>query len=191
MTLHRIWTMFTARNREFFRDRAAFGWNFLFPFLLVAGFAVIFGGREFREYTVGVFPVTDAQPAAETLAIPDGFRQLKYARFVGFADQVQAFLPSPMATATAMWHSGKNPLGPVRRDGEDVIVVRGLKQRRLHKAFLRYHDPDNWPTLRAALRRMGRADLIGNGRKHLIPAYQPRPRQRTGHGGRFRTQHVR
>ena len=45
--------------------------------------------------------------------------------------------------------------------------------RRLHKAFLRYHDPDNWPLLREALKRMGRADLIGNGKHHLIPAYQP------------------
>jgi hypothetical protein len=52
-------------------------------------------------------------------------------------------------------------------------VVRGGRQRRLHKAFLRYHDPENWPLLREALQRMGRADLIGNGKKHLIPAFQP------------------
>jgi len=64
------------------------------------------------------------------------------------ADQVQAFLPSPMATATAMYHSGKNPLKRVTRDGEDVVITKNLKQRRLHKAFLRYHDPKNWPVLR-------------------------------------------
>jgi hypothetical protein len=52
-------------------------------------------------------------------------------------------------------------------------VPKGLKVRRLHKAFLRYHDPNNWPILREALKRMGRADLIGNGKQHLIPAYQP------------------
>src|SRR4051812_5417258 len=78
------------------------------------------------------------------------------------ADQVQTFLPSPMALATAMYHSGKNPLKGVRRGGsEDVAIVKGLKQRRLHKAFLRYHDPENWPVLRDALRSMGRSDLIG------------------------------
>jgi uncharacterized radical SAM protein YgiQ len=93
------------------------------------------------------------------------------------ADQVQAFLPSPMATATAMYHSGKNPLRRVRRDSEAVTVPKGLKVRRLHKAFLRYHDPDNWPLLREALRRLGRADLIGNGPHQLIPLYQPRPGQ--------------
>jgi radical SAM superfamily enzyme YgiQ (UPF0313 family) len=113
------------------------------------------------------------------------------------ADQVQAFLPSPMATATVMYHSGRNPLHRVTRSSESVFVPRGMKQRRLHKAFLRYHDPDNWPLLREALKRMGRADLIGNGKHHLVPKYQP-----GGTGGmpegaqvseqvrRFRTQHA-
>ena len=79
------------------------------------------------------------------------------------ADQVQAFLPSPMATATAMYHSGKNPLKRITRDSEEVVIPKGLRVRRLHKAFLRYHDANNWPLLREALRRMGRADLIGSG----------------------------
>jgi len=111
------------------------------------------------------------------------------------ADQVQAFLPSPMATATAMYHSGKNPLKRITRNSEEVVIPKGTKVRRLHKAFLRYHDPDNWPLLRDALKRMGRADLIGNGRHHLIPAYQPVSSAGTvGGRGRaalpFRTQHT-
>jgi hypothetical protein len=91
------------------------------------------------------------------------------------ADQVQTFYPSPMATATAMYHTGLNTLKGVHRDerGEKVDVVRGEKRRRLHKAFLRYHDPNNWPLLREALKSMGRADLIGNGKHHLIPTFQP------------------
>jgi hypothetical protein len=79
-------------------------------------------------------------------------------------DQVQTFLPTPMALATAMYHTEKNPLRKVTpRRRRPVGVVRGGRQRKLHKAFLRYHDPENWPLLREALRRMGRADLIGNG----------------------------
>ena len=89
------------------------------------------------------------------------------------ADQVQTFYPSPMATATAMYHTGKNPLRKVTRDSEGVDIVRGERRRRLHKAFLRYHDPNNWPVLRDALKAMGRADLIGSGKHQLIPAYQP------------------
>jgi uncharacterized radical SAM protein YgiQ len=100
------------------------------------------------------------------------------------ADQVQTFLPSPMALATAMYHSGKNPLRPVRRGGsEKVETVKGLKQRRLHKAFLRYHDPENWPLIREALKAMGRADLIGPGKQHLVPAWQPAGTGRTGGEG--------
>ena len=89
------------------------------------------------------------------------------------ADQVQAFLPSPMAMATAMYHTGKNPMHRVARDSEEVYVVKRATQRRLHKAFLRYHDPENWPLLRETLKKMGRADLIGNGKHHLIPSWQP------------------
>ncbi len=95
------------------------------------------------------------------------------------ADQVQAFYPSPMATATAMYHSGRNPLRKLtyKKSGEKVETVKGERQRRLHKAFLRWHDPDNWPLLREALTEMGRADLIGDGEKQLIPATQPEDAQ--------------
>ena len=89
------------------------------------------------------------------------------------ADQVQAFYPSPMASATAMYHSEKNPLRPVGYKSEKVFTPKGEKQRRLHKAFLRYHDPDNWPMLRESLERMGKSHLIGYGKKHLVPPTQP------------------
>lgn len=89
------------------------------------------------------------------------------------ADQVQAFYPSPMASATAMYHSKKNPLRKVTYKSEEVYIVKGERQRRLHKAFLRYHDPNNWPLLREALKEMGRSDLIGPGKHQLIPATQP------------------
>jgi uncharacterized radical SAM protein YgiQ len=88
-------------------------------------------------------------------------------------DQVQTFLPTPLAIATAMWHTEKNPLKRVGKSSETLPVVRGGRQRKLHKAFLRYHDPVNWPLLRDALKEMGRPDLIGPGKKHLIPAWQP------------------
>jgi uncharacterized radical SAM protein YgiQ len=114
------------------------------------------------------------------------------------ADQVQAFLPGPMATATAMYHSGKNPLRRVTRGSENVVIPRGIKVRRLHKAFLRYHDPANWPMLRDALKRMGRADLIGNGKQQLVPRFQPKGSTGGAPEGRrhsktkpFRTQHTR
>jgi len=90
------------------------------------------------------------------------------------ADQVQAFLPSPMATATAMYHSGKDTLHKVNYKAPNMVIPKSVKQRRLHKAFLRYHDPKNWPLLRDALNSMGRSDLIGNGKQHLVPSFQPK-----------------
>jgi uncharacterized radical SAM protein YgiQ len=109
------------------------------------------------------------------------------------ADQVQAFLPSPMSYATAMYHTDKNPLRPVKRDSEEVSTPKTMAQRKLHKAFLRFHDPENWPVLREALKRMGRANLIGSGPDQLIPAESSfrgpsnRAQDRTK---RFATQHT-
>ena len=109
------------------------------------------------------------------------------------ADQVQTFYPSPMASATAMYYSEKNPLRRVGRGSEHVNIVRKGRQRRLHKAFLRYHDPENWPMLRTALRKMGRSDLIGNGKKHLVPRTQfvgPQRKGRISSSQPFKTQHT-
>jgi len=88
-------------------------------------------------------------------------------------DQVQTFTPTPMAMATAMYHSGKNPLRKVTADSDDVPIPKAGNVRKLHKAFIRFHDPNNWPILREALKKMGREDLIGSGKHCLIPAWQP------------------
>ena len=93
-------------------------------------------------------------------------------------DQVQTFYPSPMALATAMYYSGKNPLKKVTYKSESVDSCKDIEQRRVQKAFLRYHDEKNWPMLRKALKDMGREDLIGNGPQHLVPPERP------GRGGK-------
>ena len=101
-------------------------------------------------------------------------------------DQVQAFLPTPFAIAADMYYTGQNTLKPIRQENTPIFVAKGLRQRRLQKAFLRYHDPKNWPMLRDALKEMGRADLIGNGKRHLVPSWQPGDK-RVGSGARDRT----
>ncbi|MFC5477329.1 YgiQ family radical SAM protein [Massilia suwonensis] len=88
-------------------------------------------------------------------------------------DQVQTFTPTPMAMATTMYHTRKNPLKKVTEDSEVVETARSGKMRKAHKAFLRYHHPENWPILRETLTKMGRGDLIGNGERHLVPAWHP------------------
>ncbi len=103
------------------------------------------------------------------------------------ADQVQAFYPSPMATATAMYHSGKNPLRKVTYKSDNVVIVKSPEKRRLHKALLRYHDPKNWPMIRDALREMKLAHLIGPGKDKLVPLMQPRGSEHKGSARRKNT----
>ncbi len=86
MSWKRTWTMFKARNYEFFRDRAAFGWNFLFPFLIIAGFAIAFGGRDLSGIKVGVFPAAAENPVLTGTNLPEKFIRTKHLEFIGFPD---------------------------------------------------------------------------------------------------------
>ena len=121
---------------------------------------------------------------------------LKYNDFQ--CDQVQNFYPSPMCNATAMYHSETNPLKRVKyKNREDLFVAKGERQRRLHKALLRYHDPANWALIRETLIEMGKKYLIGDRPNCLVPEEgseaELTPAQRRGsgrHGSkRFATKH--
>ena len=78
-----------------------------------------------------------------------------------------------MAVATAMYHSGRNPLKRVTYKSDAVDVVKSPESRRLHKALLRYHDSANWPLIRKELKRMKLEHLIGPGPGQLVPRTQP------------------
>ncbi|MBE0483263.1 MAG: YgiQ family radical SAM protein [Bacterioplanes sp.] len=109
-----------------------------------------------------------AHPGTETKDMMNLARWLKRNKFR--VDQVQTFYPSPMSLATAMYHSERNPLQRMSYKSNKMPIPRDLKERQLQKAFLRYHEPKNWPMLRAELKAMGRHDLIGSGANALIPA---------------------
>ena len=89
MSFKRFWAMFRARNHEFFRDRAAFGWNFLFPFLLVAGFGVIFGGKSLNEYKIGVFPMASEIVSLQEVRLPERFKNMQHLKFIGLPDAAE------------------------------------------------------------------------------------------------------
>jgi ABC-type multidrug transport system permease subunit len=84
MKLKRLWAIFKARNLEFFRDRSALGWNFIFPFLIVAGFGVIFSGKGYTEYKIGLIPYSSRVESISTVNLPIDFRELRYTEFIGF-----------------------------------------------------------------------------------------------------------
>ncbi len=87
MNLKRIWAIFQARNAEFFRDRAAFGWNFAFPFLIIVGFGIIFAGREFKQFNVGVFPSSNRVIHLADSTLPPAFQQDRHIIFVPVGDR--------------------------------------------------------------------------------------------------------
>ncbi|MFA0697542.1 DUF3362 domain-containing protein, partial [Vibrio sp. 10N.222.49.C9] len=94
--------------------------------------------------------------------------------------------------------SETNPLKRVKyKQREDVPVAKGERQRRLHKALLRYHDPANWPMIREALISMGKKHLIGDKPNCLVPEEDldkqtPAQRRKSGRHGahRFATKHT-
>ena len=89
MSVKRFWAIFRTRNHEFFRDRAAFGWNFLFPFLIVVGFGIVFGNKSYTEYKVGVFPYESATVSIHSVNIPENFKSMQYLKFIGFPTAAQ------------------------------------------------------------------------------------------------------
>ena len=114
-------------------------------------------------------------------------------------DQVQNFYPTPMSYSTAAYYSETNPLKRVKyKKRDEVPVAKGERQRRLHKAILRYHDPENWPLIREALISMGKKHLIGDRPGCLVPAEDkdiktPAQRRKSGRHGanRFATKHAK
>ena len=121
MNLKRFWIMFKARNREFYRDRSGLGWNIIFPFLLVAGFGVIFGSEDRTEYKIGVYPVAVIHPETTELALPAKFLETRHLQFVGFSSQAQGmeklahhkidFLIRQGETPHPYWVSSDSPKG--------------------------------------------------------------------------------
>ncbi len=124
MRVNRIWAMFIARNREFFRDRAAFGWNFLFPFLIIIGFGVIFKGDYQSQFKVGVFPMPNGIGDQQSIDnLPDSFAAFKAISLVGFATRDQGMeklkhhkidlLIEARTQPVRYWVSDSSPAGAV------------------------------------------------------------------------------
>ena len=90
-----------------------------------------------------------------------------------YTEQVQDFTPTPLTASTAMYHTGLDPftLKPVH-------VPRG-REKRIQRAMLQYRDPENYELVKEGLKMAGRLDLIGDGRRCLIPS---RPQGSRGWG---------
>lgn len=82
----------------------------------------------------------------------------------GYApEQVQDYYPTPGTASTVMYYTGINPLSM-----KPVYVATDYHEKQLQRALLQYNRPQNAPLVREALRKAGRADLIGYGKECLI-----------------------
>ncbi|MFO7666541.1 MAG: ABC transporter permease [Desulfobacterales bacterium] len=121
MSFKRLWAILHARNLEFFRDRSALGWNFLFPFLIVAGFGIIFGGKDYAEYKVGVFPYQSEIVSMNDIDLPSGFKEIRFIKFIGFTSFEEGaerlkhhkidFLAKAGSPSHEYWVSNTSPKG--------------------------------------------------------------------------------
>ena len=135
-----------------------------------------------KQYLIPYF--ISAHPGTKDEDMVNMALWLKYNDFK--LDQVQNFYPSPMANATTIYHTEMNSLRNIKNNTEQVPVPKGARQRRLHKAILRYHDPAGWPMIREALRKMGKANLIGKGPNCLVPEEGRNEKAARGKGGKGR-----
>ena len=88
-----------------------------------------------------------------------------YLKKTGFVPrQVQDFYPTPGTLSTCMYYTGIDP-----RTGEEVYIPKSDRERNLQRALLQFTNPKNHRKVREALREAGREDLIGNGKKCLVP----------------------
>jgi len=83
--------------------------------------------------------------------------------------QVQDFIPAPMDVATCMYHTGLDPMTM-----KPVQAVKRLREREVQRALMQFFLPENYFVVRRALLDQGRADLIGDGPRCLIPSRAPR-----------------
>jgi ABC-type multidrug transport system permease subunit len=138
MSLKRLWSILKARNLEFFRDRSAFGWNFLFPFLLVAGLGIIFGGKSYTEYKIGVFPSESEQVSIEELDIPQGFKDMRYLKFIGFQNAGQGLEKLKHHRIDFLLKNGKEP----HQYWVSEASPKGYVVEKMFKASLRPPESD-------------------------------------------------
>ena len=103
--------------------------------------------------------------------INDAIKLAEYLNRAGrYPEQVQDFYPTPGTLSTCMYYTGLDP-----RTLERIYVPRAPEEKAAQRALLQWKKPENQAIVRRALLKAGRKDLIGYGKRCLVP---PRPRQR-------------
>ncbi|MBC7397420.1 MAG: ABC transporter permease [Bdellovibrionales bacterium] len=78
--MKRFFALFIARNKEFYRDHGTLGWTFLFPFIVIAGFAFGYKGNSDTVFKIGLFQ--DGQASGEVESAIQNLRDSQTMQFV-------------------------------------------------------------------------------------------------------------
>ncbi len=71
-------------------------------------------------------------------------------------DQVQDFYPTPATLATCMYYTEMDPFTM-----EPVYIAKDLEEKKMQRALIHYHKPENRGIVMKALKKAGREDLVG------------------------------
>ena len=87
----------------------------------------------------------------------DAIELALYLKRSGYApEQVQDFYPTPGTASTVMFYTGLDPFTMKR-----VYVATDYEEKKMQRALLQWNRKENHETIRIALRKAGRPDLIG------------------------------
>lgn len=114
-----------------------------------------------KQYLVPYF--MSSHPGA---TLTDAVELAEFIRDLGYRpEQVQDFIPTPGTLSTAMYYTGIHPL-----TGEKIYTAKTSEEKRRQRALMQYWMPKHRAVVREALRLANREDLIGQGRKCLVPS---------------------
>ena len=101
--------------------------------------------------------------------LDDAIKLAEYLQSAGIRpEQVQDFYPTPGTLSTCMYYTGLDP-----RTMKRIYVPKSKRDKAVQRALIQYRLPANYSTVKNALIRAGRKDLIGYGPKALLRPSSP------------------
>ncbi|MCX7694184.1 MAG: YgiQ family radical SAM protein [Caloramator sp.] len=118
-----------------------------------------------RKFKLNQFLVPYLMSSHPGSTLKSAIELAEYIRDMGYnPEQVQDFYPTPGSLSTTMYYTEINPF-----TGEKVYVPKTKEEKEMQRALLQFRDPKNYDLVYKALIKAGRQDLIGYGKKCLIP----------------------
>ena len=118
-----------------------------------------------QQYGMKQFLVPYLMSSHPGSTMQEAVKLAEYIRDMGYnPEQVQDFYPTPSTLSTVMYYTGLDS-----RTMEKVYVPTDPHEKAMQRALIQYKNPKNYRLVHEALVKAGRTDLIGFGKRCLIP----------------------